>query len=60
MIYPTLKAIQFFTYCEGIYRQNHYAIRRGGDPLDQVMAHLKEVGLRDHTMPECHLQLLID
>ena len=60
MIYPTLKAIEFFTHCEKIYRQNQYAIRRGGDPLDEVMTHLKEVGLRDHNMPVCHLQLLID
>ena len=58
MVYPTSLAIDFFQYCEGVYQQNPYAIRRGGDPLDEVMKHIEEVGLRD-GMPECHLSLLI-
>ena len=58
MVYPTLLAIEFFQTCEGVYQQNPYAISRGGDPLDEVMKHLEEVGLKN-GMPECHLNLLI-
>ena len=58
MVFPTSLAIDFFQYCEGVYQQNPYAISRGGDPLDEVMKHIEEVGLRD-GMPECHLSLLI-
>ena len=31
-------------------------VPQGGDPLDEVMKHLEEVGLRD-GMPECHYLL---
>ena len=60
MTYPTKAGYDFFSHCESVFHRNSIAVNRGGEGLDQVMAHLYEVGLQEYNMPECHLELLLN